>query len=61
MANWPEATKAYFTRMPRMTLRIRQHTLKLRALCWVLRRLKARAGGLRGWSERVARRQTQGD
>ena len=41
MANWPEATKAYFTRMPRMTLRIRHHTLKLRALCWVLRRLRA--------------------
>jgi hypothetical protein len=24
-----------------MTLRIRHHTLKLRALCWVLRRLRA--------------------
>jgi len=24
---------------PRMTLRIRYRTLKLRALCWVLRRL----------------------
>jgi hypothetical protein len=43
MANWPEATKAYFTRMPRMTLRIRDHTLKLRALSMVKRRLKARA------------------
>jgi hypothetical protein len=41
MANWPEATKAYFTRMPRMTLRIRHHTLKLRSLCWVKRRLCA--------------------
>jgi len=30
-----------FTGMPRMTLRLRYLTLKLRALCWVLRRLRA--------------------
>jgi hypothetical protein len=29
-----------FTGMPRMTLRIRYLTLKFRALCWVLRRLR---------------------
>jgi hypothetical protein len=30
-----------FTGMPRMMLRIRYLTLKLRALCWVLRRQRA--------------------
>jgi hypothetical protein len=30
-----------FTGMPRMTLRLRYLTLKLRALCWVLRRVRA--------------------
>ena len=30
-----------FTGMPRMTLRLRYLTLKLRALCWLLRRLRA--------------------
>jgi hypothetical protein len=30
-----------FTAMPRITLRLRYLTLKLRALCWVLRRLRA--------------------
>jgi hypothetical protein len=34
-----------FTGMPRMTLRLSYLTWKLRALCWVLRRL--RAGGVR--------------
>jgi hypothetical protein len=32
---------ARFTGMLRMTLRLRYRTLKLRALCWVLRRLRA--------------------
>jgi hypothetical protein len=37
-----------------MTLRLRYHTLKLlRALCWALGR---GPGGLRGWSEHVAKR-----
>ena len=31
--------------MPRMTLRLRYHVWKLRALCWVLR-LRARGGQL---------------
>jgi hypothetical protein len=30
-----------FTEMPRITLRLRYRTLKLRALCWALRRLRA--------------------
>ncbi|MGB8901306.1 MAG: hypothetical protein WCC90_19645 [Methylocella sp.] len=30
-----------FTGMPRMTLRLRYLTLKLRALCWVLWRLRS--------------------
>jgi hypothetical protein len=30
-----------FTGMPRMTLRLRYITLKLRAMCWVLRWLRA--------------------
>jgi hypothetical protein len=30
-----------FTGMPRMTLRLRYRILKLRALCWVLQRLRA--------------------
>jgi hypothetical protein len=30
-----------FTGMPRMTLPLRHLTLKLRALCWVLQRLRA--------------------
>jgi hypothetical protein len=30
----------HFTGMPRMTLRLRYRTWKLRALCWVLRRLR---------------------
>jgi hypothetical protein len=38
-----------FTAMPRMTLRLRCLTLKLRALCWVLRRL--RAGERLSWPE----------
>ena len=42
-----------FTGMPRMTLRLRYLTLKLRALCWVLRRLRA---GLHS----LARRQETG-
>src|ERR1700720_1249029 len=32
-----------FTGMPRMTLRLRYRVLKPRALCWVLRRLRAQA------------------
>jgi hypothetical protein len=32
-----------FTGMPRMTIRLRYLTLKLRGLCWVLERLMARA------------------
>jgi hypothetical protein len=37
-----------FTGMPRMTLRLRYLTLKLRALCWVLRRLRAGQGSGNG-------------
>jgi hypothetical protein len=37
-----------FTGMPPMTLRFRYLTLKLRALCWVLRRLRAGATRLAG-------------
>ena len=33
-----------FTGMPRMTLRLRYRTWKLRALCWVLRALAHGAG-----------------
>jgi hypothetical protein len=39
-----------FTGMPRMTLRLRYRVWKLRALCWVLRRL--RAGQRGGWLAR---------
>ena len=35
-----------------MTLRLRNRTLKLRALCWVLRRMRA---GQRGWRCRSER------
>ena len=37
-----------FTGMPRMTLRLSYPTYKLRALCWVLRRLRA---GRPSWPE----------
>jgi hypothetical protein len=37
------------SRQCRMTLRLRYLTLKLRSLCWVLRRL--RAGGRLSWPE----------
>jgi hypothetical protein len=35
-----------------LLIRLRYLTLKLRALCWALRRLR-RPGRLRGWSERA--------
>jgi hypothetical protein len=38
-----------FTGMLRMTLRLRYPAWKLRALCWVLRRMRA---GRRGWLAR---------
>ena len=36
----------------RMTIRLRYRTLKLSALCWVLRRLRAGHGGRRDESEK---------
>jgi hypothetical protein len=40
-----------FTGMPRMTIHLRYLTLKLRALCWVLRRLRA---GRLSWCNNVS-------
>ncbi len=36
-----------------LRIRLRYRTWKLCALCWVLRRLRARPDRLRGWRERT--------